>query len=81
MTGFEEIDVHNMNEQQMILAVEARLRRAKSGTYRLRVIHGYNRGTVLRDAVYYHFRNHEKVIRIESGSTPGDTVLVLRELY
>ena len=65
---------------QAITAIEARLRRANASVYRLKVIHGYHGGTVLRDAVRSHYRSHPKVRRIEVGLNPGETDLILREL-
>ena len=79
--AIDEIDVHNMTREQMLVAVDARLRRATSATYRIRIIHGYHGGTVLRDAVRSHYKNHPKVKRIEIGLNQGETDLVLRELY
>jgi len=78
-TAFIEIDVHGMTKEQAFTAIDARLRRA-DGAYRLRVIHGYHGGTILRDAIRAHYRNHPKVKRIELGLNPGETDLVLREL-
>ena len=77
--GFQEIDVHNMTRTQALAAIDARLRRCGAAVYRLKVIHGYHGGTVLRDAVRSHYRNHPKVKRIEVGLNPGETDLVLRE--
>ena len=79
-SGFQEIDVHNMTKVQAIAAINARLRRADGSVYRLRVIHGYHSGTVLRDAVRAHYKGHPKVKRIELGLNPGETDLILREL-
>jgi DNA-nicking Smr family endonuclease len=78
--GFQEIDVHNMTRIQALTAIDARLRRAGPSVYRLKVIHGYRGGTVLRDAVRSHYRGHPKVLRIEVGLNPGETDLILREL-
>lgn len=47
-----------MTQTQAITAIDARLRRADDSVYRLRVIHGYHGGTVLRDAVGTLKRNH-----------------------
>lgn len=80
MAAFEEIDVHNMTRTQALTAIDARLRRAKGDVYRLKVIHGYHGGTVLRDAVRRHYQDHPKVRRIELGLNPGETDLILREL-
>ena len=69
-SSFLEIDVHGMTKAQALTAIDARLRRADHSVYRLRVIHGYHGGTILRP----------KVIRIELGLNPGETDLILREL-
>lgn len=79
-SGFPEIDIHNMTRAQAITAIDAFLRRADGSVYRLRVIHGYHSGTVLRDAVRAHYRSHPRVRRIEIGLNPGETDLILREL-
>ena len=80
LNSFMEIDVHNMTRSQAIPAIDARLRRADASVYRLRVIHGFHSGTVLRDAVRAHYRGHPKVKRIEIGLNQGETDLILREL-
>ena len=79
-SAFAELDVHAMTKVQAIAALDAALRRAGAGTYRLRVIHGYHGGTVLRDAVRAHAAKHPKVLRVELGLNPGETDLILREL-
>ena len=79
-TGFLEIDVHGMTREQALTAIDAKLRRANASTYRLCIIHGYHGGTILRDAVRAHYRNHPKIRRIELGLNPGETDLILREL-
>ncbi len=80
MNAFQEINVHNMTKVQALTAIDAALRRANAGVYRIRVIHGYHGGTVLRDAVRAHYAKHPKVRRIELGLNPGETDLILREL-
>ena len=79
-SAFVELDVHNMTKVQAITALDAALRRADAGVYRLKVIHGYHGGTVLRDAVRAHAAKHPKVLRVELGLNPGETDLILREL-
>ena len=76
--GCVELDVHGMTQVQAETAIEARLRRA-GGVYRIRVIHGYSRGTALRDFIRSRYRKHPKVLRVEAGLNPGTTDLVLRE--
>jgi len=80
-SGIIEIDVHEMTQIQAQVAIDARLKRANSSVYRLRVIHGYNRGTALRDMIRSKYRNHPKVKRIELGLNQGVTDLVLRDMY
>ena len=79
-SSFQEIDVHQMTKVQAITAIDAKLRRADSSVYRIRIIHGYHGGTVIRDAVRTHYKDHPKVRRIELGLNPGETDLILREL-
>lgn len=79
-SAFWELDVHSMTKTQAIAALDALLRRAGPGVYRLRVIHGYHGGTVLRDALRAHAAKHPKVLRVELGLNPGETDLILREL-
>ena len=80
MNAFQELDVHNMTKVQAVTAIDAALRRADAGVYRIRVIHGYHGGTVLRDAVRARYARHPMVRRIELGLNPGETDLILREL-
>ena len=80
MNACQERDVHNMTKVQAVTAIDAMLRRADAGVYRIRVIHGYHGGTVLRDAVRARYAKHPKVRRIELGLNPGETDLILREL-
>ena len=81
MTGIVEVDVHGMNRIQAQIAIDTALRRANASVYRIRVIHGYTHNTILRDMVQYKYRNHPKVKRIAPGSNPGQTDLILRELF
>lgn len=74
-----ETDVHSLTCIQATTAIDALLRRAGSGVYRIRIIHGYRGGTALRDEIRRRYRSHPKVRRIELSGNPGETVLVLRE--
>ena len=77
MDGIVELDIHGMTVYQARIAIDAALRRAKTGTYRIRVIHGYHSGTALRDMVRKEYAG--KVRRVELGLNDGSTDLVLRE--
>ncbi|MGI5986131.1 MAG: Smr/MutS family protein [Clostridiales bacterium] len=76
--GFLEIDLHGKNKYQARVAIDAALRRS-SGVYRIRLIHGFNAGTALRDMIQEEYLDHPKILRLISTSS-GVTELVLREL-
>ena len=77
--GIVQLDIHGMNRYQAKVAIDAALRRAK-GVYRIRVIHGGNHNTVLRDMIAEEYAAHPLVLRIERGTNAGQSDLVLREL-
>ena len=74
-----QLDLHGRNVYQARVAVDTALRRAGSGVYRIRVIHGWNAGTALRDFLHEEYARHPKVRRVAPGSNPGITELILRE--
>lgn len=74
--GILELDLHGKNEYQAKVAIDAALRRAKAGTYRLRLIHGYHGGTALRDMIHRDYASKcLRVLPLDNGRTD----LVLRE--
>ena len=74
--GILELDLHSKNEYQAKVAIDAALRRAKAGTYRLRLIHGYHGGTALRDMIRRDYASKcLRVLPLDNGRTD----LVLRE--
>ena len=79
MESIVEIDLHGKNAYQGRIAVDAALRRARPGVMRIRVIHGCNSGSVLRDMVCSEYARHPKVLRMETRLGDGVTDLVLRE--
>ena len=81
MSAFEEIDIHRMTKVQAIAAIDAKLKRADTSVYSIRIVHGYHGGTVLRDAVRARYAGHPKVKRVELGLNPGETTLILRDLW
>ena len=74
-----ELDLHGRNVYQAKIAIDAALRRAGAATCRIRVIHGWNAGTALRDFVREEYARHPKVRRVAPGTNPGVTELILRE--
>ena len=77
--GVWEVDLHGKNEYQARVAIDAALRRAKAGTYRIRCIHGHHGGTALRDMIRREYAKHPRVLRLETGVGAGVTDLVVRE--
>ena len=77
--GVWEVDLHGKNEYQARVTLDAALRRAKGGTYRIRCIHGHHGGTALRDMIRREYGGHPRVLRLETGMGSGVTDLVLRE--
>lgn len=77
-----ELDLHGMTKVQAKLNIESCLKRATKNIYRVRLVHGYNSGTEIKDMVRksYSAGKHKKVLRIEFGLNPGETDLILREL-
>ena len=74
--GILELDLHGKNKYQAKVAIDAALRRAKAGTYRLRLIHGYHGGTALRDMIRRDYASKcLRVLPLDNGRTD----LVLRE--
>lgn len=80
-TGTMELNVHEMNQRQAKTYIDSQLKRAKKNIYQIRIIHGYRGGTAIRDMVRKTYRNHPKVLRVELPVNPGETILILRDLY
>ena len=81
MSAFVEIDLHGLRQEEAIRVIDRAVASAGPGTYQIRLVHGYNRGTSLRTMIYDEYRYVSKVKRIIPGDNPGITVLVLKELY
>ena len=81
-SGIIEVDLHGLRVEEAIQKAENEVRKAPSSVYIIRLIHGYHRGTGIREAIEYEFSNgrNPKVKRIHPGSNPGITELILREI-
>lgn len=75
-----KIDLHNLKEEEAMLEIDRALDYADSSTYQIQLIHGFNRGTHLKDMIMREYRHHRKVKKVQPGSNLGITVLVLRDL-
>ena len=78
-SGTVTLDLHGRNTYQAKITVDAALKRAGGGTYRIRVIHGYHGGTALKDFIREEYNRHPKVKRLFFSPDGGTTELVLRE--
>jgi len=78
---FVKLDLHGMTQEQARREIDRQLAACGSAVYQLQLIHGYHRGTNLRQMIYDWYRYEPKVKRIQPGDNPGITILVLKELY
>ena len=74
------IDLHGLFRDEAIKTIDKALKNADSSTYQIKLVHGYNRGTSLKDMIADEYKYHPKVLRIQPGDNLGTTILVLREL-
>lgn len=82
LTGIIEIDLHGLKTHEANEKIDSVLNSAGNGVYRIRCIHGFNRGTAIRTMIYDEYSNgrHSKVKRVQGGVNEGITELILREL-
>ena len=78
-SGIVTVDLRGKNAYQAKVTLDALLRRAGGGTYRIRVIHGSHGGTALRDFIRTEYSRHPRVKRLLLSPDGGATELVLRE--
>lgn len=76
-----EVDLHNLTVEQAVRKSLEAVDKADGGVYRIRLIHGFNGGTRIKNAVIdeFSYGRSSKVKRIEPGSNQGITELILRE--
>ncbi len=79
MPGVVTVDLHGMNAYQARVKLDSTLRRVDGSVYRLRVVHGFWHGDVLKNMLD-EYAAHPRVIKLERGTNPGQTDLVLRNL-
>ena len=73
------VDLHGKTTYQAQVTIDALLRRARAGTYRIRLIHGSHGGTALRDFIQSEYSRHPKVQQLLLSPDGGATELVLRD--
>ena len=76
--GILTADLHGKTVYQAKVTVDALLRRAGGGVYRVRLIHGCHSGTALRDFLRSEYAGHPRVRQVLLSPDGGTTDLVLR---
>ena len=77
--GIIRADLHGKNKYQAKVTVDALLRRAGAGTYRILLIHGCHGGTALRDFLLETYAAPPRGKRLHLTPDGGSTELILRE--
>lgn len=77
-SGIIEIDVHGMNQSQVKTLMNKTLKDAKQNVSMIRVIHGYQHGTAIRQMLRRQYRTHPRVKHIVLSLNPGITEFVLK---
>jgi len=77
--GILELDLHGKNLYQARVAIDAALRRSR-GVYIIRLIHGYNLGTAIKEMIRDEYTDHPAVLELRAGANSGTTELVLRRI-
>ncbi|MEG2234489.1 MAG: Smr/MutS family protein [Oscillospiraceae bacterium] len=75
--GIVTVDLHGKNSYQAGVMIDSALRKSR-GLYRLRIIHGYNNGTILKAMVKEKYAEHPSVLRFEYVNE-GVTDIILKE--
>lgn len=74
------IDLHGLFRDEAMKVIDKALKQVDDSTYQIKLVHGYNRGTSLKDMIIDEYKYHPRVLRIQPGDNLGTTILVLREL-
>lgn len=77
-----ELDLHGYTADQAHVEIDRALSFAGPGTYKIKCIHGFNRGTAIKNMIYREYGHglSKQVKRIAPGDNQGITELILREL-
>ena len=76
MPALWEVDLHGKNAYQAKVFLDSALKRADASVYRIRVIHGYLGGQMLKELTA-QYRAHPRVKALKE-TNPGCTDLILR---
>lgn len=78
-----EVNTHGLYVEEALKIVDKTVKSAGKGVYKIKVIHGFNRGSAIRTAIRdeYKYGDDPKVKRVANGDNPGITELILKEMY
>ena len=79
VNGRVQVDIHEMFPADAKKKLEKLLAAVGDEVEVVEVIHGYHRGSALRDMVRRVYSRHPRVLRLEVGLNLGATDLVLRD--
>ena len=81
MQAIITLDLHHCTAAEAVEKAEHALQQADRTVYRIRLVHGFNRGTRVREAILRElgYGLQPKILRIIPGENEGITELVLRE--
>ena len=79
--GIIELYLQGMKPEEVKQTIDQELEKASSSIFRLRLVHGIDNSTDIRDMIYDHYQpeSHPKIIRVEDGWNEGITELVLKD--
>lgn len=80
MNGIVEMDLHGLTVLEAEQKIDRLLLQDTRFVYHIRLIHGYQRGTSIREMIWHVYKGHPKVLRVIASDNPGCSILVLREL-
>lgn len=75
--GWLSIDLHGCTQTEAKILLDQQIQGAPKGMREIRIIHGFNQGTALRDFVRGRYR-HPRVIDKAAGINDGMTRFILR---
>ncbi len=77
-----EIDLHGLYSDEAKIRIDRALWKADKSVYVIRLIHGYRRGSALKDMIRLEYGNgrNPRVVKVREGSNAGITELLLREM-
>lgn len=78
MANALKIDIHGLFVEEALLRVREFIARAPRSTEKIIVVHGYNRGTALSEAIRHQLHS-PRILQIDAGFfNAGETIIWLK---